>query len=828
MAQSDQSDSDTPGMEKEEAQNASHLSKPGENDAVTESEAAVEKGNDDSNEKELPKDSLESEVDGSISSAEGQLKDVLDPQDDSDSNAPTPEDQEFQKDVSDLLGQLDGDLQDLGKEEDSETLSSDSTQPEESTQPKSIEDIEIPADPIESDSDETAEGGLDENSGRVEDEGPAPNESETEKAPSLPSPEDLLKQASSVLNGDDAVDLDALSVEEEDVQTLPSPDALISQAGAESESGVGQKEGISEAENLESPSSENQENLTSTTAKNTEADAPSDIDESEEEEVMAMPDPQALIDAAATGKKVEAPEPEAIPAIDDSDDEPEPQAANVADRGGDLPPPPPAPVAIDDDDLEFPDPKSPSDDEGEGKPGSSDPFADDSLDGFNEPSDGADKEGGIEALSSDDSEEKGEEAFEIADPIEELKGLEALEDLVPIEDLEDVDVENSEAVVYKKPSLVHRILTSTTLAASLFFLGVAIVLANYKQEVVEFLYGQDFDASRLSYRIANISSQVLAGINENGNYEMQAVSSRIRRVGVDEIRINAVVAARLRKNLYLPVSDDLAMRKFKFDDAELIRWKAIQEKDFPGIIRAPERTWRLLYRRSAEKGETVSVNATYRLTREGRGSEWKLSEIRIKGVEDELVWPEGDPKESFGPLAYDLDSPKFASVFREHKTNALWYIEKVQQMSSEAQRTAAKIAELKRKNEERLIGALSEGAYFKGMAIVGDEGEDAREIFMVITDTDENGSLVKGVFKLNESEDHSKHFTGFLDFKHQDNGESEAMLKVTTVAFEGERSNETLPQFFNPGTVTRINLQTDGHRMEGDSNDVSLRLVRRL
>jgi len=113
------------------------------------------------------------------------------------------------------------------------------------------------------------------------------------------------------------------------------------------------------------------------------------------------------------------------------------------------------------------------------------------------------------------------------------------------------------------------------------------------------------------------------------------------------------------------------------------------------------------------------------------------------------------------------------------------------------------------------------------MVIAGDEGADAREVSLIITETRNDGEVVKGVLRLEKEESSTKHFTGFVDVVESDQG-IQGRLDLTTIAFAGQSSLDEIPAFFNPGTVSRITLQTDGYRMEGDADEVSLRLIRSL
>ena len=70
-----------------------------------------------------------------------------------------------------------------------------------------------------------------------------------------------------------------------------------------------------------------------------------------------------------------------------------------------------------------------------------------------------------------------------------------------------------------------------------------------------------------------------------------------------------------------------------------------------------------------------------------------------------------------------------------------------------------------------------------------------------------------------------KHFTGFLDIieKKED---VQGRLELTTVAFAEQPHDTPELAFFKPGTVSRIQMSTDGRSLEGDSDSISLRLMR--
>lgn len=130
------------------------------------------------------------------------------------------------------------------------------------------------------------------------------------------------------------------------------------------------------------------------------------------------------------------------------------------------------------------------------------------------------------------------------------------------------------------------------------------------------------------------------------------------------------------------------------------------------------------------------------------------------------------------------------------------------------------------KLRQELIMSLSQGSYFKGVAILGETSKETRDISLIVTETRGDGELIKGLLKLeDEKVAFSKHFTGVLDIIEKEE-DVQGRLDLTTVAFAGQPHDTPELTFFKPGTVSRIQMNTDGRSLEGDSDSISLRLMR--
>ncbi len=602
----------------------------------------------------------------------------------------------------------------------------------------------------------------------VEDEEEAVEPETKSPAKAPPSAEDLLMQAGSLLNGDSEKPADGAS-------------ALLD---------VIDDDDDEEIVELPSPDA-------------MIADATDD-----EDEVVALPDPSSLMTADG----------EAVAVIEDEDEEDIPAPGNVADRAGDLPPPPPAPVEIIDEeppeeDTQAAEPVAESSDTEEdgGSEALEDPFASEiSLDDFNE---------GFEELEVEE-----EAAAEVAEG-EEGEDTEA----------EAGEGEPKKEVVEKvvempKPSLLWRVTHSMAVAAGLVLVGLAGVLFVWKQQIVEYYDGRDIDGSALLLEIEEIGTHALSEFDKNGLYRMQWVDSEVRRVSTNEIRLHAVVGARLRENLYRPVMESQLKSEKGYDEETLLQTLSYARDHFPEEIgNFPDRPWDRLFEISAKKEEVLPLRVTYALKRESKEADWALARIKVSGYKGDLEWPEGEPKHTFGENAYDVNSLEFAKVYEDYRSASEGYVARIDRLKA---REEDGVLALKRENQrqrERVKMALAEGAFFNGLAIVGEDAAESQDVQLVITEVRNDGGFVKGVVTLaGEKEKHAKHFVGSLQFEKTMSGREQGYLSLKTVSITAPGEYTATAPFFEADNVSRMRLKADGFRLEGDSRDLSFRLTRSL
>jgi hypothetical protein len=199
----------------------------------------------------------------------------------------------------------------------------------------------------------------------------------------------------------------------------------------------------------------------------------------------------------------------------------------------------------------------------------------------------------------------------------------------------------------------------------------------------------------------------------------------------------------------------------------------------------------------------------------------------MRQSEHGFAWSQGHPKAFFGESAMDISSNRFVISFRAYEKTGLHFLNKVTIAVKEYLAMLDEAEEQAKEERQNLKMSVSQGSYFKGMVIAGDEGADASEVSLIITETRNDGEVIQGVLRLENEESSIKHFTGFFDVAENKQG-AQGRLDLTTIAFSGQKSLGEIPTFFNPGTVSRITLQTDGYRMEGDADELSLRLFRSL
>ncbi|MEM9159587.1 MAG: hypothetical protein AAGB46_11100 [Verrucomicrobiota bacterium] len=682
-----------------------------------------------------------------------------------------------------------------------------------------------------------------------------PKEDENEPQAEVPSADDLLVQAGSILNGGELPSVEEASEdgegqvaepkeeviapagleileEAENVEEelpVPSADDLLKQAG--SILNGGDTPSLEEVE--DSFDEQKVEESEPKTASDTETPGLAVMDD-DEEEIMAMPDPAALMEVAAEGEDEETitamPDPMDLMsgASEEAKTEDEKsEAGNVADRAGELPPPPPAPIAIDDDDEEELEEGAENTEEAEvleANPVEPEATAAPALDVIEEEEDNV-----TEGISGDDSLDGFNTGLDEAEAFENELAEEATEDSSGEGEDTEKRVDKSDVVVeLPKPSLFRRIAYSATWAAGFLIMGLAWLAFEMKQEIVELAVGQDLDASSLSREVQFVANHVLDGMNEDGLYRMKSVETKIKKISDSEIRLHSKVYAQLNRSLYLPVRDEEYLFDLPASGEELEEAKAYAEELSPDLLEMlPKKDWNSLYRLAVPKYKVVPMRVTYRLLRDGENGDWALTDILSRGEDgEEIEWPSGVTIDAFGDLSLNADSLDFQERLSEYREGIGEFMEGVA-----AHQNLAAADRVRRERElatarEELMASLGTGSFFQGLAIAGEQSDRTHDVTMVITETRERGSIVKGVFQISEQSTHSKHFTGFIDFEENKSGDLDCILNLTTIAFEGERSGVSLPPFFNPGTVSRIELKSDGYKVEGDSPGLSLRMIK--
>lgn len=560
--------------------------------------------------------------------------------------------------------------------------------------------------------------------------------------------------------------------------------------------------------------------------------------------VMSMPDPQILMkEASAVGEEPVTKSP-----------------ASIAERAGDLSPPPPAPVALEEDEIERELSTVKSEVVEEAEPPkikdetvAEEPIAEmpDAWLGENEDS----------AIACKDSTERVSEVLEspVGESNEDGEDLLLDDDGSFLMDDEDKDdpflsiqenaqIElNQDAVIGSGNSalaasrgagsslsenagspkfrILKTAMRSLPFAAAVAILGIGLIGSIFKNELLEWVSHGDAEGSSITRTLAKATAEIFDDFGPDSPYRMAWLETEIKRVSDAEFRIEAQIGAELKVDLYQAVDDSIIYSKLPFAweqlEATAHKLELIGRED----LSFPAKRWKRLYKHSASKGEVFPFQVSYRLLK--LDAEWELSGMRIKADKEGFAWSRGRPKAFFGAHALDVSSTEFAGAFRAFEKAGLAYLQKATLAEKEYLAAVDQSAKQAQAERQDLIMAMSQGSYFKGMVIAGKEGEDAREVSLVITETRNGGGIIKGVLKLEEEESPTKHFTGFFDVVESEQG-IEGQLELTTIAFSGQASLIETPAFFNPGTVSRIKLQTDGSRMEGDADEISLRLIRSL
>lgn len=675
--------------------------------------------------------------------------------------------------------------------------------------------------------------------------------------------ESLQDDIDSILNsmgdGDtewDSVDEQSFGAEGEDSEATESSKSAVQ---SESDDLLLRAGSILNGGETEIPDLETDEDMGSADAEGEDSESP-----------ISMPDPQTLMDSETAGEgegAVTDPEDDAdLAAMPDplsmmSEREASPESSKSEERasGEDplegTPPPPPAPVALEEDEIkrelavaeeeiaEDLDVEEATEDSAVSKDEGARPIESDAKTEQPENGEAADQNSDAETADETDLFEVDDgESFLMDDDgddddlgiqiepdvseIEPAKGASSSGESVTDKLLASVGSEESAS----SPSKIRRLarsLGSWPVAASIALLGAAITLASFKNEMVEWLLNGDVKGSSISHNVATIAEDVIEKLGPESPFRMAWIESDVKRVSDSEIRIYARVGVELKDDLYQPVEESVVYAKLPFEPERIAETAKMLEEIGRKDIEYPQKGWSRLYKKSASKGEVVPFNLSYRLLSSESSSDWTLSGLRIKEGDDGFAWSKGKPKSHFGKKAYDVTSREFASLFRAYERAGMAYLNRAVAAKDAHLASVDENARKLAQERQDLLMALSQGSYFKGMVIVGADGVEAREVSMVITETRNNGHLIKGVLKLEDNGMPGKHFTGFFDLVENQN-EVRGHLDLTTIAFADQPVDRKISSFFSPGTVSKIKLQTDGFQMEGDAQDISLRLTRSL
>ena len=626
--------------------------------------------------------------------------------------------------------------------------------------------------------------------------------------PQISAADDLRMKAGSILNGEytelPEIELDSETesdADEDGLMSMPDPQSLMSELDGDAESKPG-------------------------------------TDVSDEGELLAMPDPRSLMQEASA--KVDEAETKG--------------RANIAERAGDLPPPPPAPVALEDEKIER---------EFSGGDGCAlEVEEEEEQEDPSEP-----EEFPAEKIELNKKEETPEEAPTTApvveegvqpvdpardDPVEEKgEGDSSLDEddsffmddeedndlLVSIQDDSENEIlgnlsgissdEPGECQSSSKNGFLKTAIQSLPFAAALAVLGIGLTAFSFKNEFFEWAVHGDTKGSSLSRSIARATNELFDHLGPDSPYEMAWMESEIKRVSDRELLVEVQIGAQLKVDLYQAVDDAVLYSKLPFDLDELTEAAKSMKSIGRDDISIPPKRWNGLYRHSASKGALFPFSVSYRLLKSSTDSNWEISGMRMREGEHGFAWSRGHPKAFFGESAMDISSNRFVISFRAYEKTGLDFLNKVTIAEKEYLAMLDEAEEQAKEERQDLKMSLSQGSYFKGMVIAGDEGADASEVSLIITETRNDGEVIKGVLRLEKEESSTKHFTGFFDVVENEQG-IQGRLDLTTIAFSGQTSLDEVPTFFNPGTVSRITLQTDGYRMEGDADELSLRLIRSL
>ena len=367
-----------------------------------------------------------------------------------------------------------------------------------------------------------------------------------------------------------------------------------------------------------------------------------------------------------------------------------------------------------------------------------------------------------------------------------------------------------------------------SVAASLAFVGLSILGSSFKDPILDLLAHGDIQETRIHRVVAHMTEKVFDSVNHGQPYDLAWIESEIQRVSDEDFRVAAKIGVRLQEDLYRPLEDSYAYALLPFSKSQLEEATAFanDSRELPSGLQSPNPGWAKLYKRDGKKGEIYDFDAHYRITVNGVGkSGWELSNLRINGNDGGLAWASMLPKSELEEGSVEVDSLEFNYYLRAFEKSGLAFLEEAKAYKEIWIASQTEKAERLQRLRRELIMSLSQGSYFKGIAILGETSEETRDVSLIVTETRGEGELIKGLLKLEDESVSAKHFTGVLDIVEQDEG-IQGRLELTTIAFAGQPHDTPDLAFFKPGTVSRIQMSTDGRSLEGDSDSLSLRLMR--
>ena len=354
----------------------------------------------------------------------------------------------------------------------------------------------------------------------------------------------------------------------------------------------------------------------------------------------------------------------------------------------------------------------------------------------------ADDDGGLlfDDDAGDDPFLDSEDGFSISDDDDDIDGVAA--------GFGGGDVDSSRAKS-GRVSQVSKYIT-WSVAASLVFVGLSILGASFKGPIVDLLAHGNVQETRIHRVVAKMTDEVFSSVKPGRPYDLAWIESEIQRVSDTEYRVVAKIGVRLEEDLYSPLEDSYVYSLLPFSKAELEGATAFADdsSQLPADLQLPSLGWVRLYRKDGKKGEMFDFDAHYRITANGdQKGGWELSNLRINGSEDGLAWASMLSKSEFEDGSVEVDAMEFTYYLEAFEKAGLAYLEEARAFEKIWIASKSEKAERLQKLRQELIMSLSQGSYFKGVAILGETSEETSDISLIVTETRGDGELIKGLLR---------------------------------------------------------------------------------